>query len=89
METACEYSCVRGLGGASRLTKQVACAPMPLDAFTESADHGGYVDKSSGAGGCKIDELTNRIKTTWSVILTRVFRHKILLINTYIGSGFY
>ena len=41
---------------------------MPLDAFTESADHGGNVDKSSGAGGCKIDESpNNRIIPTWSM----------------------
>jgi hypothetical protein len=43
------------------------CAPTALDAFTETADHGAYVDKSSGAGGGKIDELTNRIILTWSM----------------------
>ena len=29
---------------------------MPLDAFTDGAAHGGYVDKLSGVGGCKIVE---------------------------------
>ena len=45
-----------------------------IHAFTESADHGGYVvDKSSGLRGCKIDEKQNN-SDIFNVILTRVFR---------------
>ena len=58
------------------MTKQVACAPMPLDAFTESADHGGYVDKSSGAGGCKIE-------------ITAPSRYLVVFRYRYIGSFIY
>ena len=33
-----------------------SCAPALLIVFTDYADHGNYVDKSSSAGGCKIVE---------------------------------
>jgi hypothetical protein len=30
------------------------CAPAPLDVFTESADYGGYVDKSTAREVAKL-----------------------------------